>query len=182
MKTTAMEGRTYQLDNSGEWFSNACKTKGARTWLQSAIKDGCKVYCQSDTMSSLIHLFARRLGPGTPKIASIASTHRDVNVTLKSGQIHQRTYTARGDGMYAVQYRKLRFKWYSSRDLEKATLEKDNRWKLSPEARGDDVVEVLLDDGLGTKDGNMFISEGGADEFVLDFEEVASDDDEEEDD
>jgi hypothetical protein len=139
-------------------------------------------------MSSLIHLFARRLGPGTPKIASIASTHRDVNVTLKSGQIHERTYTACGDGMYAVQYRKLRFKWYSSRNLEKATLEKDNRWKLSPEARGDDdgdeddVVEVLLDDGLGTKDGNMFISEGGADEFVLDFEEVDSDDEDEEDD
>ena len=65
----------------------------------------------------------------------------------------QRQFVADGEQICAVQYRKVRFKWFSSRDLDAALLEKDTRWKMCWNIRGqeigtNDVVEVDLHDEL----------------------------------
>jgi hypothetical protein len=46
---------------------------------------------------------------------------------------------AAGEQIHAVQYRKVRFRWFSSRDLDRATLEKGNRWKVHGSLRGQEV-------------------------------------------
>jgi hypothetical protein len=55
-----------------------------------------------------------------------------------------------------VQYRRIRFKWYSSRDLDRASLEK-NRWRMYWGLRGqevgtNDVVEATMSDDEGSED------------------------------
>lgn len=65
----------------------------------------------------------------------------------------QRRFVATGEQVCAVQYRKVRFKWFSSHDLAKAALDRDNRWKVywnvrSQETRKDDVLEADLQDEL----------------------------------
>jgi hypothetical protein len=62
-----------------------------------------------------------------------------------------------GEQICAVQYRKVRFKWFSSRDLDTAALDKETRWKVYWNERGEetgtnDVVEVNLQDALELED------------------------------
>jgi hypothetical protein len=76
---------------------------------------------------------------------------------VKSGKSYQqgieRSFVAPGEQICAVQYRKLSFKWFSSRDADRAFLEKEHRWKMYSNIRGqeigtNDVVEVDLQDEL----------------------------------
>jgi hypothetical protein len=46
---------------------------------------------------------------------------------------------ATDEQIYAVQYRKVRFRWFSSRDLERAALEKGKQWKVHGSLRGQEV-------------------------------------------
>ena len=45
---------------------------------------------------------------------------------------------AADEQIYAVQYRKVRFRWFSSRNLDRAALEK-GRWKVHGSLRGQEV-------------------------------------------
>ena len=67
-----------------------------------------------------------------------------------------------GEQIYAVQYRKFRFRWFSSRDLDRAALEKGNRWKVHGSLRGqevgtNDVVEATISDDEDS-DGEVVVS------------------------
>jgi hypothetical protein len=55
---------------------------------------------------------------------------RGVAATSLKKQGIQRRFVATGEQICAVQYRKIRFKWFSSRDLDAAVLDKENRWKM----------------------------------------------------
>lgn len=83
-----------------------------------------------------------------------------LNPGISGGDQHsqnvQRQFVATGEQVCAVRYRKLRFKWFSSRDLDSASLDKENRWK---------VVD-LEDDFEVDQDHGKYTSEGG-DAFLL---------------
>ena len=60
---------------------------------------------------------------------------------------HQRQFVARGEQIIAVQYRKVCFKWFSSKNADKATLAKRTQWERYDRPRylksdGEDMVEV----------------------------------------
>jgi hypothetical protein len=61
------------------------------------------------------------------------------------GHAAKRTVSARyfapGDRIMAVQYRKVRFSWFSSRSLDKAYLEKGNRWIIDSSIARSEVDE-----------------------------------------
>jgi len=77
----------------------------------------------------------------------------------------QRRFVADGEQICAIQYRKVRFKWFSSRDLDAAMLEKKIRWKSDWNVRGqepgiNDVLEVDLHDELEIEgDREVYTSE-----------------------
>jgi hypothetical protein len=65
----------------------------------------------------------------------------------------ERRFVAPGEQICAVQYRKLSFKWFSSRDVDRTFLKKKHRWKIYSNIRGhevgtNDIVEVDLQDKL----------------------------------
>jgi hypothetical protein len=43
--------------------------------------------------------------------------------------------TVPGETVYAIQYRRIRFKWYSGNDLDKSNLDKKAVWKIYNELR-----------------------------------------------
>lgn len=59
-------------------------------------------------------------------------------------------FSSPGEQIYAIQYRKIKFSWFSSPKIEKSFLEPDNRWKVFWEAgtRGDESDEEEEDDVL----------------------------------
>jgi hypothetical protein len=67
-----------------------------------------------------------------------------------------------GEQVCTVQYRKVRFKWFSSSDLDKTSLEKNSRWKVYWNVRGqengtNDVVEADLQEDLELEDHERYV-------------------------
>ncbi|KAK4994380.1 hypothetical protein LTR66_005570, partial [Elasticomyces elasticus] len=64
---------------------------------------------------------------------------------------HRKTLVAPGEQIAAVQYLRVRFEWYSSRDLDQANLENDARWEVSWDVRRgqdegvNDICEVDIE-------------------------------------
>ena len=163
---------TYQLGNSGSWFKSAIKTETAREWIKESIDQGDDIYVvvgyhtmldaqvvegAADALESsgqlglpVTEVALAATGVMVP-LGDIADPRVAGNNIKKQGI--QRQFVADGEQICAVQYRKVRFKWFSSRDLDTALLEKETRWKMYWNIRGqeigtNDVVEVELHDEL----------------------------------
>lgn len=79
----------------------------------------------------------------------------------------QRQFVAQGEKIIAVQYRKVSFKFLSSKSVDKATLAKEARWVRYDRPRslytdGEELVEVSLEDDLSLEDlREICITESG---------------------
>jgi hypothetical protein len=141
----ATEATSYMLLNSRLHLGRICKDQVTRDWLETVIKEGWNAY-----MIVGIH---------TVKDAEVTHNHRNAVETKASIQLpvdalaapgavpgdianfgagaekwrelgESSSFVAPGEQVIAIQYRKLKFKWFSSRALEFAYLEKGNRWKV----------------------------------------------------
>lgn len=140
----ASQAKTYQLMNSGAWFEIACAHPKSREWLEHAVIRGKAVYLvvgyhtiidaevtqattSGATTSGGVHLpdpSPIGLSAHVPNLlGSRVNSTRDVSTTS------ERSFCAPGEQIYAVQYRKLVFKWLSSRGIDHTSLERNNRWK-----------------------------------------------------
>lgn len=78
---------------------------------------------------------------------------------------------AQGEQIIAVQYRKVRFRFLSSKSVENATLAKEARWERYDRPRYlqsdmEDMIEVALDDDLSLEgDRGNYIA--GSEETVF---------------
>lgn len=195
VQLSTLRATTYQLINSGDWFQKVCKIEATRKWLESAIERGHDVYLVVGFHTLCDAKFAMRIesashegGQALVPVGNLVTGGVDglfgdgvLDVGLggshQKSQGHKKSFMAPGEQIYAVQYRKVNFKWFSSRNIDKAFLEADNRWKIFWNARGqetgeDDVVEADIDDDIeletsceiyGTEDGKeefMFSSDG----------------------
>jgi len=81
----------------------------------------------------------------------------------------QRQFVAQGEQICAVQYRKIRHRWFASNKVDKMALAKETRWERYDRPRylesdGEDTVEVDLEDDLAL--------EGNRDKCTVESEEV----------
>jgi hypothetical protein len=172
--------KTYQMSNSGLWFTKSLQYEKTRTWIEQAVRQGDDVYLVVGYHTMLDAQVTEEGGVTDETTGSVevpvtaALTATGVVIPLegvldptvgghsKRSQGEQKQFVAPGEQICAVQYRKLRFKWYSSRDLDSATLG-PNQWKTywsvrGSEARGIDVVESELQDDLELE-GNRKVQE-----------------------
>ena len=170
-QVTTDRATTYQLGNSGSWFKAAVKMEATREWIQESIDQGDDVYVvvgyhtllDAKIIEGAAEVAESSGRLGLPVTEALAGTGvivplgdmADPEIAAKNSKtqgVHRR-YVAIGEQICAVQYRKVRFKWFSSRDLDTATLEKGTRWKVYWNVRGqeigtNDIVEVDLQDEL----------------------------------
>jgi hypothetical protein len=144
--------KTYLLYNSGEHFKTLAGDQKAREWFETNIKYGCNVY-----MIVGIHTVLE-LSIRTSELESRLA-ELNANLGTESGRVAIGS-PAPGEVVFAVQYRKVRFNWFSSRKLERGFLNIEcNRWKVASVGMRtdevddeDDVVEVMLGDSIGEED------------------------------
>jgi hypothetical protein len=188
-EVTTDQATTYQLGNSGLWFKNAVKLQPTRKWIEQAIDQGDDVYVvvgyhtllDARIVESATMVSGFRAQLEVPVTASLGAT----GVVIPMGNIAdpeisghqqrcqgaQKQFVATGEQIFAVQYRKVRFNWLSSRDLDRAILEKENRWKVYWDIRGQeggtsDVLEADLQDELELESHReMYTSEEMGDFF-----------------
>jgi hypothetical protein len=172
--STAQEN-TYKLINSDSWFETILTDDATKGYLQKnilergkdvyfvvgyrTIKDS-KVNHTDATGSHLSGNFeipvSQLLAPGD--ISHIShQVNPAISASKKKEQEAQQTYKAVGEQVYAVEYRKISFEFFSKKKVDKAFLQHGSRWEIFWSSRGqeddeDNIVEAKLVDasGLGT--------------------------------
>lgn len=171
-EVTSDRATTYRLGNSGLWFKNAVKADATRNWIEQAMDDGDSIYMVVGYHTLMDARIVEGVATTSATIAqiqvplSIATT--DVPAPIghianpgiashqQQGQRVQRQFVATGERICAVQYRKVRYRWFSSRDRG-AELAKGTQWKMDWDIRGqgggsNDILETELQDELELED------------------------------
>lgn len=160
---------THDLMNSGAWFDSACTQPETRRFLERAIDNQSSVYLivgfrtvQDARLVKNVTWKTGQVAKGEIPVQLIATSIAPANVVTNiaapgvgcirdvgNGQVL--TFRAPGEQVFAVMYRKVRFKWLSSRYC----LEANNRWASCWDWRRadnedddeeDDVIEANLTD------------------------------------
>ncbi|OGE48711.1 hypothetical protein PENARI_c026G01127 [Penicillium arizonense] len=179
--------KTYYLDNNGQWFRDIVKSEDVRKWIDRTIDEGEDIYVVVGYHTILDARIAEQSreeyllnGSLAMPIASALSASgvvvpfsglTDPRLAGSSGQAEdlQRHFVAQGEQIIAVQYRKVQFRFFSSKSVDKATLAKEARWERYDRPRYlqsdiEDMIEVVLDDDLSL--------EGDRDKYIAGSEEI----------
>jgi hypothetical protein len=171
VRISAEQVKTYYLNNTGQWFRDAVKLEASRKWLERTIDEGDDIYFVVGYHTILdARIVEQSGGQGMssgnlviPVSAALAaagivvpySNLADSGLAGSRGRMEdeQRHFIARGEQICAVQYRKVRHRWFTSSKLDKMSLEKETRWERYDRPRyldndAEDVVEVQLEDGV----------------------------------
>lgn len=174
---------TYQLKNSGDFFAQLCDDPTARKFLDRAFRfrkdvylvvglktlQDAKVVLQSerkkDTEISIeVPVEEALLAAGVPIPQGIIGGAGVTTGQSNSASISSR-FQVPGEKVIAAQFRKLKFKLFSSREVDNAFLEDGNRWKVY--AGGQRGEEISDDDDKETDVMDVSLLDQGSGELKL---------------
>lgn len=172
--------RTYQMDNSGGWFKEACKEQSTKQWLDEQIEASRDVFLivgfqtmlnakvnREDDANREIKASAEApidkiVTHGVSAVAGNAASAMNVGGGANVGKMAKQHVSLIGVGeqLYAIQYRKVKFNFHSSKEAgNKEKLLMQNCWLRFKDVRGDgdddgidDIVEADIDDALELED------------------------------
>jgi hypothetical protein len=167
----AISAIAYELRQWDALFKRACLLPTTRKWMEDAIEEGKPVYFIVG-FRTYMNPSAAELGKSSTSltaeaqvpVSTVVSANLpgvDVGTALDPGVSwgnHRSTtlvrkFHAEGEMVYAVQYCRVKFKWYSSRKIEKSSLG-PTKWKVHwgvralEEPEDDDTVQAELSDDL----------------------------------
>ncbi|KAL9591027.1 MAG: hypothetical protein Q9179_007963 [Wetmoreana sp. 5 TL-2023] len=169
IRVTADQAKTYQLNNPGQWFRDAVQFQDTRKWIERVIDEGEDIYVVvayhtlQDARITEYRGVQSSAGGNMVIPVSMALAASGVVVPLGNladpglegshGQVddEQRNFIAPGEQVFAVQYRKVRCRWFASNKIDKMTLAKKTWWEKYDRPRylqseAEDVIEVELGD------------------------------------
>ena len=185
LELSSAKAAAYLLKNSSTWFEKVCGIQATRKWFEKCIGRGRKIYL----VVGLRTIFDGRLKIDHTKITSTGG-HAQLPADLLAGlppvglsvggggkvskdQGSTSEFSAAGERIWALQYRQVKFKWYSSKKMETAALESGSRWQTFDrggettyyggveENDTEDVIEAVLDDELELGDQFDVREQGG---------------------
>ncbi|OIW23723.1 hypothetical protein CONLIGDRAFT_686635 [Coniochaeta ligniaria NRRL 30616] len=186
---------SYQLRNSDTYFRKACQEPAVREFLETQARRRfgqvfltCGFKTLEDAhveqargrenemgagVSVPVSLVAAAATGGMPLPPVLPGADAEVEVAAEVGPSKSREtakFDAPGEQVFAVQYRKIRFSWFSSRDkVDAARLEAGNRWELYGPAKGEGGEDVL-EAGLEGDAGSSAFASGDYESVDLDGE------------
>src|SRR5436190_14556090 len=175
VELSAAQATNYHIKNSQEWYEAQRHDEDTKRWLERAIERGLNVYvvvglytlqhvCVSgcadrntiltgQSRIGIRDVVAMTSAAVAAAIPSVAVDMADVAIGAggKARKKRVQRFVVEEELVYAVQYRKIQIKWYSSGHVEKIFLETGNRWQVLWNIRGDDneedeedVIEALI--------------------------------------
>ena len=187
IRITADQAKTYYLNNAGQWFRDAVQSKETQKWIERTIDEGEDIYVVVAYHTLFDARIIEQLGEQsaasgnlvTPVPTALTAPGMVIPFTniadpgLSGFRDHiedeQRRFIAPGEQVYAVQYRKVRWRWFTSNKVDEMTLAKKAWWERYDrprylESESEDMIEVELEDGLAL--------EGDRDECTVESGEV----------
>lgn len=178
--TASISHELYQWDAV---FKDACSLQATRKWIEGALEDGQDIYFVVGFRSfvdpiaseSISKLSVRGGGVQIPASEIVQANipgftlggvlDPGVDASTTAARQNERSFASDGEMIYAVQYCKVNFKWYSSRKLETGSLGK-TRWQVHWGVRAsDETVEDDIVDAAGEDDD--FAIPFGVDELIV---------------
>jgi hypothetical protein len=151
--------KTYTLDNSEAWFTDATNFKETRRWIERAIGgDGVYLVVGFHTVTDarIVHewiegyqLAGQVTLPFDQSLAAVGAVAPLGNIvdpvvsgnqTVLDGAKTQ--FVAPGEQVCALQYRKVSYRWLHSKKLDNLTLSKVPRWTAGDSWRKSSVGEA----------------------------------------
>jgi hypothetical protein len=169
IRITANLVKTYYLDNNGEWFRDAVRSEDVRKWIERTIDEGEDIYVVVGYHTALdariVEQSREQKGLDGKLVMPISTALATSGVFVPFGDLadpglagsggraenRQRQFVAQGEQIIAVQYRRVRFRFFSSKGVDKAMLAKEAIWERYDRPRylqsdGEDMVEAALED------------------------------------
>jgi hypothetical protein len=184
VQITTAQAKTYYLNNAGQWFRDAVQSTETQRWIERTIDEGEDIYVvvayhtlldarireksgdQSAAGGSLVAPLSTAL---TASGMCMPFNAADPGISGFYGrrESEQGQFIAPGEQIHAVQYRKVRWNWFSSKKVNEMTLAKKAWWERydrlrNVEAEIEDLIEVDLEDAL----------EGDCDEFTMEYGDI----------
>ncbi|EYB21524.1 hypothetical protein FG05_04897 [Fusarium graminearum] len=162
----------HQLGDTNAFFKAACQQTHVRIWLEE----------QSWRLRSTVYLVCgfEALADANVSLAREDKTSLDMSVNVPSALLTAPTgvpvpgldvgagvsvsressenveYTAVGEQVFSIQYRKISFSWFSPHKVDKAHLEKGNRWVSCMSTRSgqgdDECIECEVAEPIAPSD------------------------------
>jgi len=184
---TANQAKTYYLNNAGQWFRDAVKSRETREWIERMIDEGEDIYVVVAYHTLLDAQIIEQLGGQSAVGGNLAIP---VSTTLTASGVvipftnvadpgfggfrgriedEKRQFIAPGKQIYAVQYHKVRWRWFASNKVDEMMLAKKTWWERYDRPRYlqsevEDMIEVELEDEIAL--------EGDCDECAIESGEV----------
>lgn len=188
IRITADQAKTYYLNNAGQWFRHAVQSQETREWIERTIDEGEDIYVVVAYHTLLNARIIEQLGAQSAAGGNLviplstALTASGVVVPFSNvadpglggfrGRIEdeQRQFIAPGEQIYAVQYRKVRCRWFAGNKVDEMTLAKKTWWERYDRPRYlqseiEDIIEVELEE-------DEIALEGDRDECAIESGEV----------
>lgn len=183
IRITADRAKTYYLNNAGQWFRDAVQSRETREWIERTIDEGEDIYVVVAYHTLVNARITEQLGGqsvvgGTLAIpVSTALTASGVVIPFTNavdpglggfrGHIEdeQRQFIAPGEQIYAVQYRKVRWRWFARNRADEMTLAKKAWWERygglrNLQSEPEDMIEVELEDEIALEGDECTIESG----------------------
>jgi len=144
---------TYVLDNPEEWFNQAIAAHGTQTWIERQIDNDNRIFMivgfTMITNARITHAIGRGYSTsGRVEIPDISTAVTSLPIPFVEGiepsvggdwnrsQNMQTCFTATGEYICALQYRKVHHKWLSRKRLEALQFSNSSRWISIESSRG----------------------------------------------
>ena len=140
LELSSAKAATYLMRNSDYWFEQACALAPMRRWFEWVTREGRKIYLLVglrtifDGHFKIEHTASTSMGGQvkvpTDTLAGLPPMGLDVGGggKVSKDQTTSSEFSAAGERIWALQYRQIKFKWYSSKRMENAALETGTRW------------------------------------------------------
>jgi hypothetical protein len=174
IRITADQAKTYYLNNAGKWFRDAVQSKETQKWIERTIDEGEEIYVVVAYHTLFDARIIEQLGGQSAASGNLAIP---VSTALTASGVvvpftniadpglggfrdriedEQRRFIAPSEQIYAVQYRKVRWRWFTSNKVDGMTLAKKAWWERYDRPRylkseSEDMIEVELKDEIALK-------------------------------
>lgn len=178
----APRATTYDLKNPREWFERACGEPETRKFLENENNNRRKVYL----IVGIRTVFNGSLVKGTtwkkgqvvkgeapmPQMAGVVAgaAATGLAVAQDAGEDQEIAFVGPGEQVFAIVFRKVKFKWLSRKTVDSASIGVKNRWTAWWEWRG-------LDDGEEDDNNVLEASLTDASDLETSDDEFSSEDD-----
>jgi hypothetical protein len=174
-RVIAVASVAYELLQWNLRFKQACQLPATRKWMEDAIEEGSSIYfivgyrtfmdpstleqtCQATSIGTEACLPISTVAEANMPLVSLDGV-LDPGVANTKHQVKTvaRKFRSDGEMVYAVQYCKINFKWYSSKKIEKSALG-PTKWRIHwgvrtvDELDEEDVVEAELEENFSDSD------------------------------